>query len=316
MLYYDCPNFIFFKMICVVIYCSCATKMRISFSFKNDYNIHLSTLNQLTLISYPNANNTRFLEYFDYTSAQAIINDSKDIVFDPSVDPVFVDYFSGIPVVSEELDLVTEEMAPYDTDMAGYDIWGAIADVFNTLNTREGAYYINPNDTSSLATGNNVNIFNVDANGKTSAGTISVNEALLSEDGCWMLACAYFDPKAGITPDLRAVGNAQNVVAMLQTRSTQMDGLENRPDLNGMTIEEAYTSLLGKIAASGSNGQALADTQQNVVDSVYNQIKSNNSVDLNEELVDLVKYQTAYSAAAQVFNTCNSCLDVLMSLGG
>ena len=41
-----------------------------------------------------------------------------------------------------------------------------------------------------------------------------------------------------------------------------------------------------------------------------------NSVDLNEELVDLVKYQTAYSAAAQVFNTCNSCLDVLMSLGG
>ena len=140
--------------------------------------------------------------------------------------------------------------------------------------------------------------------------------ALLSEDGCWMLACAYFDPKSGTTPDLRAVGNAQNVIAMLQTRNTQMDGLENRPDLNGMTIEEAYTSLLGKIAASGSNGQALVDTQQNVVDSVYNQIKSNNSVDLNEELVDLVKYQTAYSAAAQVFNTCNNCLNTLMALGG
>ena len=34
------------------------------------------------------------------------------------------------------------------------------------------------------------------------------------------------------------------------------------------------------------------------------------------ELVDLVKYQTAYAAAAQVFNTCNSCLDTLMTLGG
>ena len=48
----------------------------------------------------------------------------------------------------------------------------------------------------------------------------------------------------------------------------------------------------------------------------YSQIVSNNSVDINEELVDLVKYQTAYSAAAQVFNTCNSCLDTLMALGG
>ena len=49
---------------------------------------------------------------------------------------------------------------------------------------------------------------------------------------------------------------------------------------------------------------------------IYDKILANNSVDLNEELVDLVKYQTAYSASAQVFNTCNNCLDVLMNLGG
>ena len=103
---------------------------------------------------------------------------------------------------------------------------------------------------------------------------------------------------------------------MLGTRNLKLDGKDGIPDLGGMTLEDAYTSLLGKIAASGSNGEALVDTQQNVVDSIYNQIHSNNSVDLNEELVDLVKYQTAYSAAAQVFNTCNNCLDTLMALGG
>lgn len=116
---------------------------------KNDYNIHLSTLNQLTLISYPTANNTRFLEYFDYTSAQAILNDSKDIVFDPSVDPILVDYFSGIPVVSEQFDIVEEQMAPYDTDMAGYDIWGAIEDVFKSSHTESFTvkeYHIKPED--------------------------------------------------------------------------------------------------------------------------------------------------------------------------
>lgn len=196
----------------------------------------------------------------------------------------------------------------------------AIADLFNELNTREGAYHIDPNKTSILSDDNKVNIFNVDANGKTTAGTISVNEELLSEEGCWLLACAYFEtPNGAAVPpnfDERAIGNAQNVVDMLGTRSLKLDGLEGRPDLGGMTIEEAYTGLLGKIAASGSNGQALVDTQQNVVDSIYSQIVSNNSVDINEELVDLVKYQTAYSAAAQVFNTCNSCLDTLMALGG
>ena len=53
----------------------------------------------------------------------------------------------------------------------------------------------------------------------------------------------------------------------------------------------------------------------NVVDSIENQLDSAYGVDLNEELIDLVKYQTAYAAAAQVFNVVNSCLDTLMTLG-
>ena len=110
--------------------------------------------------------------------------------------------------------------------------------------------------------------------------------------------------------DENAVGNAQNVVDMLGTRNLKMTELGN------MSLEDFYTSLVGKVAAGGSNAEALVDTQQAVVDSIYDKILSNNSVDLNEELVDLVKYQTAYSAAAQVFNTCNSCLDTLMTLGG
>lgn len=204
-------------------------------------------------------------------------------------------------------------------------ISSALASLFNDLNTRENAYCIDPNDTGKLIeTDKNNLIFTgeIDENGNMviNAGNIQINEQLLTNDGCWKLACAYFENPQNLNPppgfDARAVGNSQNVVAMLGTRNLKLDGVDGRPDLNGMTLEECYTGLLGKIAASGSNGKALVDTQQSVVDSVYNQILSNNSVDLNEELVDLVKYQTAYSAAAQVFNTCNTCLDTLMALGG
>lgn len=197
-----------------------------------------------------------------------------------------------------------------------------IANVFNNLNTRDNAYCIDPNDTGKLiATTKNNFIFGeptevIDpVTGEKSyildgidASNIAINSNLLTDDGCWNIACAYFEDPTNF--DENAVGNAQNVVDMLATRNQKF------PELGNMSIEDYYTGFLGKVAAGGSNLQALVDTQTSVVDSIYDKILSNNSVDINEELVDLVKYQTAYSAAAQVFNTCNSCLDTLMTLGG
>ena len=186
-----------------------------------------------------------------------------------------------------------------------------IAKLFNDLNTRDGAYSINPDDTGSLIKTTDTNYIFVGEGGGVSnitAGNITINSDLLTDKGCWNIACAYFADTDNFDP--QAVGNSKNVIDMLGTRSQKLTEFGN------MSIEDFYTNLLGKIAAGGGNSQALVDTQSDVVDSVYNQILSNNSVDLNEELVDLVKYQTAYSAAAQVFNTCNACLDTLMSLGG
>ena len=191
----------------------------------------------------------------------------------------------------------------------------AIADIFNELNTREGAYCINPDDTGKLIDSPDDNFLfvttDVDGNISTTgitAGNIQLNPDLLTEDGIWNIACAYIEE--GQNFDENAVGNAQNVAAMLGTRDSAYDGLD------GMSIEDYYTSLVGKIASAGSSLQTLYDTQSAVVDGIETKIKDATGVDLNEELVDLVKYQTAYSAAAQVFNICNNCLDTLMTLGG
>jgi len=185
-----------------------------------------------------------------------------------------------------------------------------LADVFNDLNTRKGAYCINPDDTEKLQAADPANLIFMGANGDgtdITAGNIQINPDLLTDDGCWKIACAYFEDPANF--DVNAVGNAANVKAMLGTRN------EKQAALNGMSIEDFYTGLVGKVAAAGSNIQSLYDTQGDVIDSIEAKIKDATGVDLNEELVDLVRYQTAYAAAAQVFNTCNSCLDTLMSLG-
>jgi len=196
------------------------------------------------------------------------------------------------------------------------NIASTIAQVFNDINTDvahatdKHAFCIDPTDTSKLIATTDYNYIFVDNAGGTggiNAANIQVNPDLLTDDGCWNIACAYFDDLADF--DERAVGNAQNVVKMLATRSDKQISLGN------MTIEDYYTALIGKIASSGSNVQTLYDTQTEVVESVHNQMLANNSVDLNEELVDMVKYQTAYSASAKVFNVANECLGILMTLG-
>lgn len=198
------------------------------------------------------------------------------------------------------------------TVMQGLDkLAQALADVFNELNTREGAFCINPDDTGKLQATTDDNLIFVGADGTgqgITAGNIQINPDLLTEDGCWKISCAYFEDLANF--DENAVGNALNVEDMLGTRNEKLTALD------GMSLEDFYTGLVGKVAAAGSNLESLADTQDQVVQSIESKIKDSTGVDLNEELVDLVKYQTAYAAAAQVFNTCNNCLDVLMTLGG
>lgn len=189
-----------------------------------------------------------------------------------------------------------------------------LAGLMNDLNTRNNAYCIDPNNTNHLAATNSTNwlfaCYDSSGNETTTgitAANIKVSDNILKTDGIWNISCAYFEDPSHY--DINAVGNAQNVVAMIATRN------EKQPALNGQSVEDFYTSMLGRIASAGDSTKSLYDTQCDVVDSLENQLDSSYGVDLNEELVDLVKYQTAYAAAAQVFNTVNSCLDTLMTLG-
>ena len=190
-----------------------------------------------------------------------------------------------------------------------------LAQVFNDLNTRDNAYCIDASNTNHLKATNDTNwIFacydastGTETTNGITAANIKVSDNLLTNEGIWNISCAYFDDPSHY--DINAVGNAQNVVAMLATRG------EKQSALNGQSIEDYYSSLLGKIASAGDSAKSLYDTQTDVVESLQNQLDSAYGVDLNEELVDLVKYQTAYAAAARVFTTVNSCLDTLISLG-
>ncbi len=185
-----------------------------------------------------------------------------------------------------------------------------VANIFNDLNVNSKAFCIDPTNTNHLkATNANNKIFvgGKDGTETVTAANIRLADGLLTDSGIWNISCAYFDNMEDF--DINAVGNSNNVQKMLETRS------QGQQALDGMSIEDYYSALLGRIASAGDSSKTLYETQCDVVDSLENQLDSAYGVDLNEELVDLVKYQTAYAAAAQVFNVVNNCLDTLMSLG-
>ena len=129
---------------------------------------------------------------------------------------------------------------------------------------------------------------------KITASNITVNPKLDENK----IATAYFQNSADV--DLNAVGNSNNIGEMLTTKN----------ELTGK-----YRGTLGKISSKAASTTSAAEFQESVVQSIENKINEQTGVDMNEELANLVKFQTAFEASARVFNVCNQVLDTLMHLG-
>jgi len=211
--------------------------------------------------------------------------------------------------VNQDSDIMTAEKVISSLDKLAT----GIANVFNELQTREGAYCID--GTTMTLKESSAPLFisdEVDANGNYifTAANIKVNDAF--NDDPFLVATAYFEPGTfDPAKDSLAVGNATNVKAMLASRT---DGTLYA-DLGNMTPENYLTALVGKIGVQAGNMSTNAESQADVVEGLNNKILAETGVDFNEELVDLIKYQRAYEASAKVFNVCNECLALLVTLG-
>lgn len=152
-------------------------------------------------------------------------------------------------------------------------------------------------------------IFQIPADGADfDASNIKINQAVYDNPN--LIATARVEIDADGNPlDPLAIGNTNNLkeVIALQTK--------NFKELGGVTFESSLKSLVTRVALEADEYQNKADAQADVVDQIQNKYVSNGAVNLDEELVDMVKYQRAYEAASRVFSACNEMLQVLVSLG-
>lgn len=104
-----------------------------------------------------------------------------------------------------------------------------------------------------------------------------------------------------------STGDNANINALL--------ALQNQPIVNGQTPLSAYSGLVFQIGNDVSAVQSEAQGTHAVMQQLQNQIGAVSGVSLNEEAANLVQFQRAYQAAAQVAAIINSLTATAINLG-
>lgn len=176
------------------------------------------------------------------------------------------------------------------------------AQIVNDIQTGTGSMAIDK-DTMTLIQSTE-NIFQSKDGGAITAGNIQINDVVLKDP--YLVAAAKVDP---LDFDPKAIGNGNNMTELTKTRTGSFAGLGNA------NPEGFLTSLVGDIGLKTESVKNSFKNQNNVMREVATQLNSVTGVNLDEELIDLTKFQRAYEASARVFNTCNDILQLLVNLG-
>jgi flagellar hook-associated protein 1 FlgK len=102
-------------------------------------------------------------------------------------------------------------------------------------------------------------------------------------------------------------GDGDNALALSAIKDKAMSG-------GTATISDNYASLIGRIGRDAADAKSSLDQQTLIMDQLSNRREATSGVSLDEEMMNLMKYQMAYNATGKLVNTANQMLDTLMQL--
>lgn len=103
------------------------------------------------------------------------------------------------------------------------------------------------------------------------------------------------------------VGDNRNMIALGALQTTAfLDG-------NNATLNEAYGTLVSAVGARTAEADINQKASETLLRQAENRRESVAGVNLDEEAANLIKFQQAYAASAQVINVANQIFDTLIS---
>jgi flagellar hook-associated protein 1 len=161
-----------------------------------------------------------------------------------------------------------------------------IADTFNNINDNTGS--------KKLFVGDSFGVIN--------AATIKLSDEWLND--------AQYITKSTLAD--AAPGNNDNLLRMVDS----MNAKHNITSRFSGTFEEYMASVIGDIAIEVKDTQDMSDSSSFVLDTISNQRESMMGVSIDEEAINMVKYQKSYNAAARLMTVMDDALDTLINKMG
>ncbi len=129
------------------------------------------------------------------------------------------------------------------------------------------------------------------------ASNIKVNQALVDDPS-----------KIQASDAAGEAGNKNIALAMAQLAAAPQSALKDQ------TFSKTYSRIVGDLGASLSDVNEGISDQTVVTNMLSAQRDSVSGVSIDEEMTDLIKFQKAYQASAQLVNTVNEMLDTIINM--
>ena len=133
--------------------------------------------------------------------------------------------------------------------------------------------------------------------GKVTASSIGVNQELLDDSSRLAISNAPNEP-----------GN--NTLAIKIADLTKDETF-----LNSMSPSEYYSTFLGRVGGASKEATTASKTTGLVSDQLTNQREATIGVNMDEEAVNLIKYQKGFEASSRIINTMSEILSTIVHLG-
>ncbi len=84
--------------------------------------------------------------------------------------------------------------------------------------------------------------------------------------------------------------------------------------LNGAKIIDVYSTLISEVGSQKQNADRMSEASSMVLEQLHNQKDSYSAVSIDEEMMNVMKYQKAYEASAKLIQMADEMLDTLIRM--
>ena len=156
----------------------------------------------------------------------------------------------------------------------------------------------------------------IEDNGTNFAGATAINNFFSGNDATNISLKQDFADNPSLINAYKNPVDGDNQVAneMLQIQYHKIEFKYSNTDIVNATPDGFYRKITAKIATDAQMSGKNQETSQAVYNAVNQEQQSISGVNIDEELANLLKYQTAYSANAKIISTIDRMLDALLSI--